>query len=98
MRGTVAKVAVACVMMAALFLTYNNCIKCVVCIALFAMVTMSCIPLMQLVFVLSVAVILLHSIDYNKATIKVEVPIQDVIYVPTWNDLQEYVSLVNTKL
>jgi hypothetical protein len=40
---------------------------------------------------------LLHSIDYNKATIKVEVPIQDVIYVPTWSDLQEYVRLVPSK-
>jgi hypothetical protein len=59
---------------------------------------MSCIPLMQIVFLMSIAVIFFHSIDYNKATIKVEVPIHDVIYVPTWDDLQEYVSLVKPKI
>jgi hypothetical protein len=97
MRAAVAKAAVVCVIAAALYLSYNSCIKCVICIAIVSGVTMNCVPLMPLVFVMSVTVILLHSIDYNKATIKVEVPIQDVIYVPTWSDLQEYVRLVPSK-
>ena len=97
MRAAVAKAAVVCVMAAALYLSYNSCIKCVICIAIVSGVTMNCVPLMPLVFVMSVTVIFLHSIDYNKATIKVEVPIQDVIYVPTWSDLQEYVRLVPSK-
>ena len=97
MRAALIKAAVVCIMAGALYLTYNSCIKCVVVIAIFAGLTMNCIPLMPLVFVMSVAVLLLHSINYNKATIKVEVPIQDVIYVPTWSDLQEYVRLVPSK-
>ena len=97
MRAMIAKMAVVCVLAASLYLSYNSCIKCVVCIAIVSGLTMNCVPLMPLVFAMSIAVIFLHSIDYNKATIKVEVPIQDVIYVPTWSDLQEYVKLVPSK-
>jgi hypothetical protein len=94
MRAAVAKAAVVCIMAVALFLTYNRCVECVVCIAILSGVTMNCVPLMPLVFIMSIAVIFLHSIDYNKATFKVEVPIQDIIYVPTWSDMQKYVHLV----
>ena len=78
----------------ALLITYNNCITCVMCIALVSLVTMNCVPLMPLVFGLSVAVLLMHAVDYDKATIKVEVPLQDVIYIPTWKDVQSYVHVV----
>ena len=79
---------------AALLITYNKCIECVLCIAVLSALTMNCVPLMPLVFVLSAAVLLLHAVDYDKATIKVEVPLQDVMYIPTWKDVQEYVHVV----
>ena len=87
------KVAMLGIMAVALSLTYDKCIGCVLCIAIFSAMTMNCIPLMPIVFVLSVVVLLYHSIDYNKATIKVEVPLQDVMYIPTWKDVQEYVHV-----
>ncbi len=89
--------AAVCCLAGGLYLSYDSCIKCVVCIAIVSGLTINCVPLMPLVFATSIGVILLHSVDYNKATIKLEVPIQDVIYVPTWSDLQEYVKLVPAK-
>jgi hypothetical protein len=76
-----------------LVLTYDKCITCVVVVAIISGLTMTCIPLMPLVFMVSTAILLLHAIDYNSATIRVEVPLQNVIYVPTWKDVEEYVHV-----
>ena len=51
---------------AALLLTYDKCIECVLCVAVMSAITMNCVPLMPLVFVLSVAVLMMHAIDYDK--------------------------------
>ena len=77
----------------ALVLTYNRCISCVVIIALIAALTMSCVPLMPLVFLISSSVLFFHAIDYDKASIRVEVPLQTMIHVPTWNDVNQYVHI-----
>jgi hypothetical protein len=84
---------VAC-LSAALLTTYNKCIVCVLAVAVFSALTMNCVPLMPLVFVLSIAVLLMHAVDYDKATIRLEVPLQDIVYIPTWKDVQEYVHVV----
>lgn len=76
-----------------LVLTYNKCITCVIIVAIISGLTMTCIPLMPLVFMVSTAILLLHAIDYNSATIRVEVPLQNVIYIPTWKDVEEYVHV-----
>jgi len=88
------KMAILGGMTGALMVTYDKCVGCVLCIAIFSAMTMNCIPLMPIVFLLSVVILLYHSIDYNKATIKVEVPLQDVMYIPTWKDVQEYVHVM----
>jgi hypothetical protein len=74
-------------------LTYNNCIACVVGVAIVSGLTMTCVPLMPLIFMVSTAILLLHAIDYNSATIRVEVPLQNVVYIPTWKDVEEYVHV-----
>jgi len=74
-----------------LVLTYDKCIVCVIVVAIISGLTMTCVPLMPLVFMVSTAVLLLHAIDYNSATIRVEVPLQNVIYIPTWKDVEDYV-------
>ena len=76
-----------------LILTYDKCITCVIVVAIISGLTMTCIPLMPLVFMVSTAILLLHAIDYNSATIRVEVPLQNVIYGPTWKDVEEYVHV-----
>jgi hypothetical protein len=76
-----------------LVLTYDKCIVCVIVVAIISGLTMTCVPLMPLVFMVSTAVLLLHAIDYNSATIRVEVPLQNVIYIPTWKDVEEYVHV-----
>jgi hypothetical protein len=78
-----------------LILTYQKCIWCVVGIAIFSAVTMNCIPLMPLVFLLSLFVLAYHAIDYQKASIRVEVPLQDIVYIPTWDDVSKYVKVAN---
>jgi len=78
----------------ALLLTYDSCIGCVIGIAIISGLTMNCIPLMPLVFILSIIVLFYHAIDYNKATLSVEVPLQDFVHVPTWNDVKKYVHVV----
>lgn len=75
----------------ALVLTYNRCIECVLCIAILSGLTMSCIPSMPLVFILSCAVLLMHAIDYRNATIKVEVPLENFVSIPSWDDMHKYV-------
>ena len=73
-----------------LVLTYQQCIWCVLVIALFSALTMNCIPLMPLVFLMSIFVLIFHAIDYQRASIRVEVPLQQIIYVPTWDDVTKY--------
>jgi hypothetical protein len=74
-----------------LALTYNRCIECVFCILLLSGVTMSCIPTMPMVFMLSCFVLLMHAIDYRNASIKVEVPLENLMYIPTWDEVHKYV-------
>lgn len=74
-------------------LTYDKCIGCVLGIAIVSGLTMNCIPTMPLVFVLCLLVLLYHAIDYRRATIRVEVPLKDVVYMPTWSDLKQYVNV-----
>ena len=85
--------ALTAVLGVALLLTYDRCIGCVVAIAALAGLTMNCVPLMPLVFLMSMLVLVMHAIDYNSASIRVEVPLQDVIYVPTWDDISKYVKV-----
>jgi len=33
----------------------------------------------------------MHAIDYRNATIKVEVPLENLVYIPTWDDVHKYV-------
>lgn len=91
LRGACVSASVAMI----LVLTYQRCIWCVVCIALFSGITMNCLPLMPLVFLMSLFVLAYHAIDYQKASIRVEVPLQDIVYVPTWDDISKYVKVAN---
>jgi len=77
----------------ALILTYDNCITCVLCIAVVSGLTMSCIPGAPVLFVLSLSVLLFHAIDYRNATVKVEVPLENLVYIPTWDDVHKYVHV-----
>ena len=61
------------ILSAILALTYNKCISCVIAVAIVSGLTMTCVPLMPLIFMVSTGILLLHAIDYNSATIKVEV-------------------------
>jgi hypothetical protein len=94
LRGACISAIVAIV----LILTYQRCIWCVVGIALFSAITMNCIPLMPLVFLMSLFVLAYHAIDYQRASIRVEVPLQDIVYVPTWEDIHKYVKVANPLL
>ncbi len=91
LRGTLISATVGII----LVLTYQKCIWCVVGIAIFSGFTMNCIPLMPLIFLLSLFVLAYHAIDYQKASIRVEVPLQNIIYVPTWDDVTKYVKVAN---
>ena len=85
--------ALVCALTAALLLTYDRCITCVIAVAIFSAVTMTCVPLMPLVFLLSMLVLMMHAIDYNKSSIRVEVPLQDMVYIPSWDDVKQYVHV-----
>ena len=89
MRGVALSATVAIV----LILTYHQCIWCVLAIAVFSALTMNCIPLMPLVFLMSLFVLMFHAIDYQRASIRLEVPLQDIVYVPSWNDFAKYVKV-----
>jgi hypothetical protein len=78
---------------AILGLTYNRCVWCVVSVAVVSALTMNCVPLTPIIFMLSMAVLVMHAIDYRSASIRVEVPLQDVVYIPTWDDVQNYVHV-----
>jgi len=89
LRGVALSATVAIV----LILTYHQCIWCVLAIAVFSALTMNCIPLMPLVFLMSLFVLMFHAIDYQRASIRLEVPLQDIVYVPSWNDFAKYVKV-----
>ena len=76
-----------------LVLTYHQCLWCVLGIAVFSALTMNCIPLMPLVFLMSLFVLMFHAIDYQRASIRVEVPLQDIVYLPSWDDFTKYVKV-----
>jgi fatty acid desaturase len=89
LRGVALSATVAIV----LVLTYHQCIWCVLAIAVFSALTMNCIPLMPLVFLMSLFVLMFHAIDYQRASIRLEVPLQDIVYVPSWDDFAKYVKV-----
>jgi hypothetical protein len=76
-----------------LALTYDRCVWCVVSVAIVSALTMNCVPLTPIVFMLSAGVLIMHAIDYRSASIRVEVPLKDVVYIPTWKDFQNYVHV-----
>jgi hypothetical protein len=47
---------------------------------------------MPLIFIVSVAIMLAHAIDYDRASVRVEIPLQDIVHVPTYGDVEKYVS------
>jgi len=77
----------------ALVVTYDSCVGCVFAVALISLLLMSVVPLMPVVFLVAVAVLLYHAIDYRTATVRVEVPLQNLVYVPTYDDVRKYVHL-----
>ena len=77
----------------ALVATYDTCVGCVITVALLSLLLMSVVPLMPVVFLVSVGVLLYHAIDYRTATVRVEVPLQNLVYVPTYDDVRKYVHL-----
>ena len=85
--------AFVAVLGAILALTYDRCVGCVITVAVLSALTMNCVPLTPIIFILSLGVLIMHAIDYQKASIRVEVPLQDVVYIPTWKDVQSYVHV-----
>ncbi len=92
--GLLLKFLFVAALAAALYWTYDQCIWCVLGIMCLSALTMNCIPFMPIVFMLSLATLIMRAVNYDNATIKVEVPLQNVIHVPTWDDMQQYVSVV----
>jgi hypothetical protein len=89
LRGTAFSAGLAII----LVLTYQQCVWCVIAIMLFSALSMSCIPSMPLVFILSLFTLLFHAIDMEKASVKIEVPLENLVYIPTWNDFTKYVKI-----
>ena len=77
---------------AGLALTYDSCVGCVVAIALVALLLIQ-LPFMPIVLIVAMGLLLVHAVDYQSATFKVEIPIADVVYVPTMDDLRKYVHM-----
>ncbi len=77
----------------ALIMTYDKCVGCVLCIAVISGFTLTCIPGSPVIFILSLSVLLYHAVDYRNATVKVEVPLENLVYIPTWDDVQKYVHV-----
>jgi len=77
----------------ALAITFDKCISCVFVILILSGLTMSCIPTMPIVFLLCCGVLLMHAIDYRNASIRVEVPLENFVYIPTWDDVHKYVHV-----
>ena len=79
----------------ALALVYQTCISCVMAIAVLSLLLMNCVPGMPIVFLLSVGVLLAHAIDYNNATIRVEVPIGNLVHLPSYAELKKSLDYVH---
>ena len=75
-----------------LMLTYQTCVMCVLGIAVISLLLIQ-VPFMPIVFGLSMFVLLYHSVDYRSATVKVEVPLSNFVYVPTVDDFRKYVHM-----
>jgi len=73
--------------------TFDKCISCVFIILILSGLTMSCIPTMPIVFLLCCGILLMHAIDYRNASIRVEVPLENFVYIPTWDDVHKYVHV-----
>jgi hypothetical protein len=85
------KLALVAALTATLLLTYEHCIVCVVCVSVLALLTLNCVPLMPLVFALSVGILVWHSVDIKQSTVRVEIPLNNLIYVPSYSDIEQYV-------
>ena len=86
-------VMVTALLLGGLAFTYDKCIWCVVGIAMCSLFFSSCIPMMPLVFMISCIVLIMHAVDYHNATIKVEVPLENIVYIPNWDDIHKYVHV-----
>jgi flagellar biosynthesis protein FliP len=75
-----------------LVLTYQTCVICVMTIAFVSLLLIQ-VPLMPIVFGLSMFVLMYHAVDYRNATVKVEVPLSNFVYVPTIDDMRKYVHM-----
>ena len=75
-----------------LMLTYQTWVLCVLGIAVISLLLIQ-VPFMPIVFGLSMFVLLYHSVDYRSATVKVEVPLSNFVYVPTVDDFRKYVHM-----
>ena len=87
-------IALVAALTGALLVTYDRCITCVLAITILSLLLLNCVYGMPLVFVLSLGVLLFHAIDYQRATIKVEVPLGDIVYSPTLDDVERYVHVI----
>ena len=76
-----------------LILTYDKCVGCVLAIAVVSGLSMTCIPGSPVIFILALSVLLYHAVDYKNATVKVEVPLENFVYIPTWDDVEKYVHV-----
>ena len=54
-----------------LALTYNRCVWCVVGVAVASALTMNCVPLTPIVFMLSAGILIMHAIDYRLSLIHI---------------------------
>ena len=73
-------------------LAYNRCLTCVWGIAALSLLTLNCIPGMPVIFLMSAAVLLMHAVDLNRATLKMEIPLGDLI--PSYDSVRPYVHLI----
>lgn len=78
----------------ALLLTYDSCISCVLAIALLSFLTLNCIPFMPIIFILSAGVLLIHTVtmDMRQASLRVEIPLNQLIALPTYDQVQQGVD------
>ena len=83
------KAALLAALVAALVLTYQSCVPCVMGVALLALLTIHCLPGASVVFVACVCVLLYHAVDVKSASIRVQIPLNDIVRVPTYAQLQD---------
>lgn len=83
------KLAFVVVLGASLLFTYDTCVSCVVGIAVVSLLTVNCLPGASVVFIASVCVLMYHAIDMRSASIRVQIPLNDVVRLPTYQQLQD---------